>query len=332
MDRVGVAFTGGLVPSDIVACVRLAEDVGYDSAWVAEGHGGDQFAILAACAVATSRIRLGTSISSVFVRSAPTIAMAAAMVDHLSGGRFVLGLGSSHRVQVEGEHGLPYARPIDRVRETVEVVRALLRDGAVSHRGRVIDIARFDLWFRPLRPAVPIYLSALFRPMLEVCGEVAEGAILTWSTLDFARTAAAHVAAGAARAGRAAAEIEIASLLGCAVATDVTEACRRLKRGVAFYAGYFPRYNRLLAESGFAETAAAIAAAWQRGDREGAARLVPDDLVQAVALVGSPARCRERLAQYREAGVGLPIVTPRVADGGGVAAVKDIILACGPTS
>jgi len=156
VDRVGVAFTGGLVASEIVHCVKLAEDLGYDSAWVAEGHGGDQFAILAACAVATSRIRLGTSISSVFVRSAPTIAMAAATVDELSGGRFVLGLGSSHRVQVEGEHGLPYARPVDRVRETVEVVRGLLRDGAVSFRGEVLDIPRFDLWFRPLRPSVPI--------------------------------------------------------------------------------------------------------------------------------------------------------------------------------
>src|SRR5262245_54544990 len=100
--RIGVAFTGGLRASDLVECVRLAEELGYESAWVAEGHGGDQFALLAACAAATRRIGLGTSISSVFVRSAPTIAMAAATVDDLSGGRFILGLGSSHRVQVEG--------------------------------------------------------------------------------------------------------------------------------------------------------------------------------------------------------------------------------------
>src|ERR671937_2503697 len=137
MTRLGVAFSGGLTPSDIVECVQLAETLGYESAWVAEGHGGDQFAILGACAAATRRIRLGTSISSVFVRSAPTIAMAAATVDHLSGGRFVLGLGSSHRVQVEGEHGLPFGQAIPRVRETVAIVRALLRDGAVSHKGDV---------------------------------------------------------------------------------------------------------------------------------------------------------------------------------------------------
>src|SRR5262245_62896572 len=147
MARVGVAFSGGLAPADIVECVKLAEDLGYESAWVAEGHGGDQFATLGACAVATRRIRLGTSISSVFVRSAPTIAMAAATVDDLSGGRFILGLGSSHRVQVEPEHGVPFAQPVQRLRETVDVVRALLRDGVVSYRGTVLRIERFDLWF-----------------------------------------------------------------------------------------------------------------------------------------------------------------------------------------
>ena len=106
MERIGVGFSGGMPPPDIVECVKLAEELGYESAWVAEGHGGDQFSILTACAVATNRILLGTSITSVFVRTAPTIAMAAATVDHFSNGRFILGLGSSHKVQVEPEHGL----------------------------------------------------------------------------------------------------------------------------------------------------------------------------------------------------------------------------------
>src|SRR5258706_16011320 len=113
MARTGIAFSGtGLTPGEIVECVRLAEALGYESAWMTEGHAGDQFAILGACATATTRIALGTAISSVFVRSAPTIAMAAATVDHLSGGRLILGLGSSHKVQVEGEHGIPFGQPI----------------------------------------------------------------------------------------------------------------------------------------------------------------------------------------------------------------------------
>jgi alkanesulfonate monooxygenase SsuD/methylene tetrahydromethanopterin reductase-like flavin-dependent oxidoreductase (luciferase family) len=103
MNRIGIAFSGGPSPAEIVECVKLAETLGYESAWVAEGHGGDQFAVLAACATQTSRILLGTAISSVFVRTAPTIAMAAASVDDLSAGRFILGLGSSHKVQVEAE-------------------------------------------------------------------------------------------------------------------------------------------------------------------------------------------------------------------------------------
>src|ERR1700688_3199614 len=106
MDRIRIAFSGGPSPAEIVECVKLAETLGYESAWVAEGHGGDQFAVLAACAMRTSRIRLGTSISSVFVRSAPTIAMAASSGGELSGGRFILGLGSSHKAQVGPEHGI----------------------------------------------------------------------------------------------------------------------------------------------------------------------------------------------------------------------------------
>ena len=119
MNRIGIAFPGGPSPTEIVECVKLAESLGYESAWVAEGHGGDQFSILSACATQTSTIQLGTAISSVFVRSIPTIAMAAATVDQISDGRFILGLGSSHRVQVKPEHGIDYDKPITLVRQSI---------------------------------------------------------------------------------------------------------------------------------------------------------------------------------------------------------------------
>ena len=330
MTRIGVAFTGGLTPGDVVECVKLAEELGYESAWVAEGHGGDQFAILAACATATSRIRLGTAISSVFVRSAPTIAMAAATVDHLSGGRFVLGLGSSHRVQVEPEHGIPFERPIERLRETVDVVRALLRDGTVSHVGAAVTIERFDFWFPPLRREMPIYLAALFPPLLQAAGELAQGVLLTWSTLEAGRRARDNVAIGARRAGRKPEDVDIASLLPCHVGTNREEAVARLRPSVALYGGFFPRYNRLLAENGFPEAARAIRAAWERGDREAAARAVPDEMVQAVAVVGTADECRARVDQYRAAGLDLPILSPRVGGSDGKGSVMAAIAACAP--
>jgi alkanesulfonate monooxygenase SsuD/methylene tetrahydromethanopterin reductase-like flavin-dependent oxidoreductase (luciferase family) len=328
--RIGLALTGGLAPGDAVACVQLAEELGYESAWVAEGHGGDQFAILAACAMATRRIGLGTSISSVFVRSAPTIAMAAATVDDLSGGRLILGLGSSHRVQVEPEHGIPFGRPVQRLRETVDVVRALLRDGTIAHRGDVIRIERFDLWFAPRRREIPIYLAGLFAPMLEVCGELAQGVLLTWSTVDAAARAAPHVAAGARRAGRRPEEVEIASLLPCAVAATRAAARERLRPSVATYAGFFPRYNRLMAESGFAEAAATIERVWNRGDRAAAVRAVPDDLVDAVSVAGTADDVRARVDAYRAAGLALPIISPRVGGPDARTQAMEAIRACAP--
>lgn len=330
MTRIGVAFAGGMSPPDIVECVKLAEELGYESAWVAEGHGGDQFAILSACAVQTKRILLGTSISSVFVRSVPTIAMAAASVDHFSNGRLILGLGSSHKVQVEPEHGIPYGKPVQRMRETVEVIRMLLRDGQVSYQGQEVAIQSFDLWFEPLRRDIPIYLSAVFPQMLEVCGELAQGTIMVWSTLDAGRKATAHVATGARRAGRRPEDIDIVSLLPCSVSENRAEAIGRLRPTAAFYAGFFPRYNRLMAESGFPDAAQAVRAAWLKGDREGAARHVPDAMVQALGIVGPAAESRQRIEAYRQSGIQLPVIFPAAGGPDGKTKVLEAIRACAP--
>jgi probable F420-dependent oxidoreductase len=330
MARIGLALSGGLAPGDIVDCVRLAEELGYESAWVAEGHGGDQFAILTACACATRRILLGTSITSVFVRSVPTIAMAAATVDHLSQRRFILGLGSSHRVQVEPEHGIPYGKPIQRVRDSVEIIRTLLRDGVVSYQGETVSIARFDLWFTPIRNEMPIYLAALFPQMLQVCGEIAQGTILTWSTLATGRKAAEHIAIGARRAGRQPQEIDIASLLPCNVAVDQRQAFDAMRPAVGFYGGFFPRYNRLIAESGFPEAAQAIRTAWAQGGREAAARAVPDELIAAISVAGTSETCREQVEAYRRSGITLPIISPRLSGPDAKQGVMEAIRACAP--
>ena len=332
MSRIGIAFSGGLTATEIADCAERAEALGYESVWVAEGHGGDQFAILAACALRTRRVRLGTAISSVFVRTAPTIAMAAASVDELSGGRFVLGLGSSHRVQVGPEHGVEYSRPLSRVRDTVAVVRGLLREGVVDHAGETIRIERFDLWFEPHRREIPIYLSALFPRMTELCGEVADGVILARSTLGGATRARAQVAAGAARAGCDADAVEIASLLPASVASDRKAALAAARPGLAFYAGFFPRYNRLLAESGFRDEAAAVARAWAAGDTAGAERAVTDEMIAATGVAGTPSECRERLDAYRASGLDLPIISPFARGPGARDRFLAAIEACAPAS
>jgi alkanesulfonate monooxygenase SsuD/methylene tetrahydromethanopterin reductase-like flavin-dependent oxidoreductase (luciferase family) len=309
-EPLGIALGAGLSPAETVECARLAEQAGYESVWIIEGHGGDQFSLLTGCALATSRIRLGTAISSVFVRSAPTIAMAAACVDQFSNGRFVLGLGSSHKVQVEAEHGIQYTEPVARVRETAEIVRALLRDGTVSFHGKTINIERFDLWFKPGRGSIPIYLSALFPQMLALCGEIAQGLLMVFSTVGSARAVTEHLSAGAARARRNLNEVEIASLMPASVATDRKTAYDRTRPLLAFYVGFFPRYRRVAAEAGFDTSASAVAHAWERGDADAAAAAVPDEMVAALTISGTPADLRARIAEYRRSGISLPILMP----------------------
>src|SRR5438067_2990455 len=330
MERLGIAFSGGASPAEIVDCVKLAETLGYESAWVAQGDGGDQFAVLAACARETTRIGLGTAITSVFVRSARAIAMAAAPVDDVAGGRFILGIGSSHKVQVEAEHGVVYTKPLTRTRETVAVVRALLRDGRVEHRGDTIRIDGFDLWFQPRRQEIPIYLSSVFEKMTELAGEIGDGVILTRSTLETAAPVRQWLASGAARAGRDASRIAVTSLLPTVVAESRQEALAALRPGLAFYAGFFPRYNRLMAEHRFSEEAAAIAAAWAKGDRAAAERAVSDAMIDASSIAGTPEQCRARIEVYRQSGIDLPILSPFARGPGSKARFEAAIRACAP--
>src|SRR5215472_8272610 len=328
MERLGIALGAGLSPTDTVECVRAAEEIGYESAWIIEGHGGDQFSIATACALATRRIRLGTAISSVFVRTAPTIAMAASCLDHFSQGRFILGLGSSHKVQVEPEHGVHYGDPVTRVRETVEIVRALLRDGTVSFHGKTITIERFDLWFKPLHKSVPIYLSALFPKMLELCGEVAQGLLMVFSTGQSARNAIKHLGAGSARLGRNVDEIEIASLLPTSIGRDRKTAYDRVRPVLSFYIGFFPRYHRLVSESGFGNSADTAAEAFARGDQQRALAAISDEMVASLTVSGTDADARTRIAEYRRSGIALPILMPVANAETKLAEVVETLRAC----
>ncbi|MDD9918482.1 MAG: LLM class flavin-dependent oxidoreductase [Rhodospirillaceae bacterium] len=330
MGPIGIAFSGGPSPAEIADCAVLAEELGYESVWVAEGHGGDQFATLSACAVRTSRVQLGTAITSIYVRSIPTIAMAAASVDDLSGGRFILGIGSSHKVQVVPEHGVPFGKPLTKTRETVEIVRALLRDGAVQYDGETVRIENFDFWFTPHRREMPIYVAAVFPKMTALCGEVADGIILTRSTLKTGAAVRATIAEAAKKAGRDPKDVAITSLLPTSVAETREEAFDAMRPGLAFYCGFFPRSNRLVAEHGFVDDAAAIAEAVARDGLDAAIGLVTDAMVDATGVAGTPEECRDKIEAYRVSGIDLPIISPFARGPGSKARFEAAIRACAP--
>ena len=277
MERIGVAFLGDMAPPDFVACAKLAEDLGYESVWMAEGRCGDQFSILTACALNTERIKLGTCITSVFVRSAPTIGMAACTVDYFSKGRFILGVGSDHKAQVGPMHGLEYGQPIQRLRETVEITRQLIKEAVIKdYEGEILNIQSYDLWFKPLRKEIPVFVAGVQPKMLQVAGAIGQGALSTWHTVDNARKAREYVDIGAREAGRDPKDVDLAQMIPCFVTEDGRTGRERMRYRAAFKIFMLPRYRDRMVEAGFADEVEKVRQLYLEGKIHEAASLVPE--------------------------------------------------------
>jgi 5,10-methylenetetrahydromethanopterin reductase len=177
---------------------------------------------------------------------------------------------------------------------------------------------------------VPVYLSAVFQKGIALCGEVADGIILTRSTVRTAAQVRTQLAEGASKAGRDPARIEVTTLLPASVGDTREAALAALRPGIAFYCGFFPRYNRMMAEHGFAAEAAAIAEAWARGDRDAAERAVSDTMIDATSVSGTPEQCRARIEAYRQSGVDVPIISPFARGPDAKARFEAAIRACAP--
>jgi alkanesulfonate monooxygenase SsuD/methylene tetrahydromethanopterin reductase-like flavin-dependent oxidoreductase (luciferase family) len=200
----------------------------------------------------------------------------------------------------------------------------------VRFDGETIRIENFDLWYRPRQRELPIYLSAVFPKGIALCGEIADGIVLTRSTLGTAASVRAQLAEAAAGVGRDPAPIEIVSLLPTAVGDTRETALAALRPGLALYAGFFPRYNRLMAEHGFAAEAAAIAGAWARGDKAAAERAVSDAMIEATGVAGTAAQCRARVEAYRRSGIDVPILSPFARGADARSRCEAAIRACAP--
>ena len=279
MARLGVRLETGpqFTPRDLLGLASLAEEKGYESIWLPEGV-GDALVHITAVATATSRIKLATGILPIFSRTPTLLAMSAGGLDPISQRRFILGLGVGHQGSVEGGHGVPYRRPLARIRETVEIVRRLLGGERVTYKGRVFNLRDSVLGFTPPRPDLPIYLAALGPQMIEMAGEVANGVLLNWASPGYLRRAMEHLHLGAERAGRNPGDIDVACYLRTAVVDDPAQAQPALQQQIARYFR-MPFYRNYFELSGFQEEAASVSQALARGDADAAAagRLKPAD-------------------------------------------------------
>lgn len=303
---------------EIVAYVTEAEKLGLDICWVAEAWGSEAPSPLGYLAAKTERMLLGSGIIQLGTRTPMAIARAAITLSQISQGRFLLGLGPSGPQVIEGLHGVPFARPLVRMRETVEIVREAAAGGKVSYSGEEFRIPLPGGEAKPMRLSmraehdIPVYLATLSPKMLHLTGEIADGWLGTSFVPEGAKEAYFdYLDQGLAAAGRARADLDVCQGAEVAFADD-EEALSAMvagrKKELAFSLGGMGSattnfYNNAYSRQGWAEVAAEVRTRWQAGDRDGAAGLVTDDMVLATTLIGTEAMVRRRLRVWRDAGV-----------------------------
>jgi F420-dependent oxidoreductase-like protein len=311
---------------------RLAEleSAGLDMAWVGEAYGFDAPTLLGYLAARTTRMELGAGILNVFSRPATLIAQAAASLDYVSGGRAVLGLGTSGPQVIEGWYGVPYGRPLQRTREVIEICRQVWRRERIDHHG-AIDIPLgpgqgqgvgkpLKIAAHPVRDRIPIWVASLGPRNVELTAELAEG----WLSLMFIPARAKAVwggplAAGLARRAPELGPLEIQAGGPVAIGEDVEHLRDRARPMVARYLGGMGTrqvnyYNDLACRYGFEAEAAVIQDLYLDGHRQEAEAAVPDEFLEQTSLIGPPGYVRDRLAEYAEAGVTMLTVTPMAGD------------------
>ena len=306
-----LGLTMGLEGGTLTDAVELAEhavSVGYTDIWSAEVGGVDGFSPLAVMASRGGDTRLGTAIVPVFTRPPALLAMSAATLQNLSGGRFVLGLGTSSDIIVNNWMGSSFTRPVTRLRETVEVLRELLAGKKVTREGDSFTLKGFRLQVDPGAPT-PIYLAALGPKACRLAGEVADGVIFFLKTADGVRQAMEWVREGARDAGRDPDELDCVMRITVAMDEDQNTLSYFGKRLVTTYA-MVDVYNRSLQHQGFEREAHAIVEAWNAGERDAAADSVTDEMMYELNIAGDADTCRKRLQEFRDAGVKTPVVLP----------------------
>ncbi|MBS1845744.1 MAG: LLM class F420-dependent oxidoreductase [Actinobacteria bacterium] len=314
----------GPAGEEALELVRAAEDLGYESVWVAESYGSDVTSVLAWLAGQTKTINLGAAIMQVPARPPAAAAMAGVTIDKLSGGRFIFGFGPSGPQVSEGWYGVPYAKPWGRTREYIEVVREIVaREGPLEHHGTHYDLPleggegkALKLNFHPLRNSIPVFVGAIGRKSVQMAAEVCDGWIPIFFSVDHLQeTWGEHLEAGFAAGGRTRADLEVSPSLQVAIDGDLEAAKNMVKAGLMLYLGGMGSrktnfYVDLAHRFGFGEVADEVQKRFQAGDRGGAFQALPDEIVAATSLVGTEAEVADRVARFAVAGVDRLIVSP----------------------
>ena len=314
----------GLTSEDQLEIVQEAERLGYDSVWAAEAYGSDTATVLGWLAGQTSTIRLGSGIFQMPGRSAAMTAMTAATLDQISNGRMILGIGSSGPQVSEGWHGVRFGKQLARTRDYVAVLRMALARERLEYSGETLELPLPDgpgkalkLTIGTVQDQVPIYIAAIGPKNTQLTGEIADGVIPTLFSPEHVSVMRDELQIGVDRAGngKTLADIDIAPTVQVYVSDNLEDARNLMRPFIGLYVGGMGSreqnfYNQLVRRYGFDDAAQEVQDLYLDGKKDEAMAALPDELIDMVAICGPADHVRERIAAYREAGVGTLGVSP----------------------
>jgi 5,10-methylenetetrahydromethanopterin reductase len=297
---------------DVIRYSKIAEECSYDSIWAAEDLGfRDAIGPLASLAISTLKIKLATGILPVYYRSPALVAMTIATLDELSKGRIILGLGNGVRSYVE-KQGIKFEKSLRTMREYVEIIRLILTGESVEYQGQIHTLKGTKLEFRPFRTIVPTYIAARGPKMFQLAGEIADGVLVSdgFCANNYVKWALRNVSVGAKKAGRDPINVDFASLIFLSVSNDHNEARENVKPSVLsmLAEGTLNPHLKTLGvdEDDLTPTRFAL----ERGNFKDACGKLPDTVLDASSIYGTPHECAIKMKELRNAGVTLPIIEP----------------------
>lgn len=304
-DKIGYSLGPLLSMREVLACAKMADShQNVDSLWVPESWGRESFATLGAMSQVTKKVRLGTSIISIYSRTPATVAMATTTLDMLSDNRTIIGLGASTAAIVENWHGLKFEKPASRMKEYVECLKLIVSGEKVNYAGKFFTINNFKILHQPQRKQIPIFMAAVNKKMVSLALELGDGIMLYLRPLDELKKTAADLKRSAK--GQ---DFEIACSFICALSNKEPEKAReRARKTLAFYVAVGKYYSKFLSENGFRNEVEQIRAGYDKTGADVAAKSVPDKMLDSLAICGSGEECRKSLAKFVSAGITLPII------------------------
>ena len=283
----------------VIECSKMLTKTKADTIWIPETWGMENFSILSRVSQ-SSDTKIGSSIINIYSRSPAAIAMGAATVDTLSNGRLILGLGTSSMPIVEEFHGYKFEKPVERMKEYIEIIRLILSGDKINYTGKIFSLKNFTLLVKPPRQKIPIYLAAVNQKMVNLTWRIGDGIIFYLRPIEEMKKTIQTM--------QKSRKIDVTCQLITCVSDDADVATRRTKQTLAFYVSVGKIYRDFLAKNGFENETKNIFEEFKKSGFKSNYELVTDKMLNSMAISGTPEQCRKQLKKFIEIGIDLPII------------------------